>query len=126
MSAPAMKAKAAPLKRRVPRRAINARIGILVHGNYSLTWAHEIGEGGMLISSEENLKVGDRLVVTFRIPEIVDGVMLARVVYTLPDKTGKPGGRYGVQFDKVDFDVKRKIRNYVASSNEVTRKSEFF
>lgn len=112
-------------KRRVPRRAIQARIGLLVHGRYSLSWAHEIGEGGMLISSEEILKPGDRLVITFRIPNILVGVMLGSIVYAMPDKTGGTSHRYGIQFEKVDFDVKRKIRNYVASGNAVGKNGKF-
>lgn len=115
-------------KRRVPRRAIHARIGLLVHGKYTLSWAHEIGEGGMLISSTETLKPGDRLVITFRIPDVLHGVMLGSIVYVLPEKVNINGveeTKYGIQFEKVDFDVKRKIRNYVASSNAVTKKGEF-
>jgi Tfp pilus assembly protein PilZ len=104
-------------KRRVPRRAIHARIGLLVHGNYTLSWAFEIGEGGMLIETENNLKVGDRVVITFRIPDVMHGVMLGSVAYVLPNKAG-------IQFEKVDFDVKRKIRNYVASSNAISRKGD--
>jgi hypothetical protein len=103
-------------RRRVPRRPIFRRIGLLVAGVYNLAHAHEIGEGGMMIESPVPLKEGTRVVISFRIPGVLQGVMLSRVVYVLqPKKAGDPV-KYGVQFDKVDFEVKRKIRNYVASN----------
>jgi hypothetical protein len=46
----------------------------------------------------------------------MQGVMLSHVVYILkPKKAGDPV-KYGVQFDQVDFEAKRMIRNFVASS----------
>ena len=106
-----------PNKRRVPRRELNARVGVLLGGKYKMARAHEIGEGGMLLSCEEPMKKDDRLVVTFRVPEILSGVILATVIYVTED------GLYGLNFDKIEFDVKRKIRNYVASSTATQKRS---
>ena len=102
-------------KRRVPRRELNARVGILIAGQYKIARAHEIGEGGMLLSCDVKMKKDDRLVVTFRIPEVLSGVILATVIYVTPD------GSYGLNFDKIEFDLKRKIRNYVASSTTLQK-----
>ena len=102
-------------KRRVPRRELNARVGVLLAGQYSMGRALEIGEGGMLLGSDVKMKKDDRLVVTFKIPEVLSGVMLATVVYVTTD------GLYGLNFDKIEFDLKRKIRNYVASSTTLKK-----
>lgn len=102
-------------KRRVPRRELSALVGILVAGKYDMGRAHEIGEGGMLLSSKTEMKKDDRLVVTFRIPEVLSGVVIATVTYVTSE------GLYGLNFDKIEFDLKRKIRNYVASSTTLKK-----
>ena len=104
-------------KRRVPRRELHARVGILLAGRYSIARSHEIGEGGMLLSSDQVMKKDDRLVLTFRIPEVLSGVVIATVIYITED------GFYGLNFDKIEFDVKRKIRNFVASSTALEKRS---
>lgn len=104
-------------RRRVPRRPIYRQVGVLIKGQYQLSWAYEIGEGGILIDSKIPMVAGDRLVVTVRIPGVLHGVMISKVVYVLqPKKIGDPV-RYGLQFDQIEFDLKRKMRNYVASSS---------
>ena len=112
-------------KRRVPRRQIRVRIGLLVHGEYTLSWGLEIGEGGMLLISPKPLNVGDKVVITCRIPEVLHGVMLGSVAYALPGENLDGGVRCGIQFEDIEFDVKRKIRNFVASSNIDSRKGDF-
>jgi PilZ domain len=105
-------------RRRVPRRPIHRQVGVLYKGVYRLCWAFEIGEGGILIDSEVRMKEGDRLVVTVRIPGVLQGVMMSKVVYELkPNKAGELV-KYGLQFDKIEFDIRRKMRNYVASSTK--------
>lgn len=104
-------------KRRVPRRELDARVGLLVAGKYTLAQAHEIGEGGLLLESSVPLKKDDRIVVTLRLPGILSGVVLATVIYQTKD------GYYGLSFEKIEFDLKRKIRNYVASSTALQKKS---
>ena len=98
-------------KRRVPRREVSARIGLLHKGQYHLANAHEIGEGGLLVSCESlKLRKGDLVVVTLRIPGVIQGVVLGSIIYVTPE------GRYGMSFDKIEFELKRQIRNFVASS----------
>lgn len=104
-------------KRRVPRRSITARVGVLYKGQYSVCHAVEIGEGGMLFSSFDDIQKDDRVVVTLRIPDVLQGVAIGTVMYTVEGKRIGEPHRYGIQFDKIEFDLKRKIRNFVASSS---------
>ncbi len=104
-------------KRRVPRRPISCRVGLLISGTYYIANAYEIGEGGVLFDSPVELKAQQMVVVSIRVAQVIKGVMLSRVVYILPaTKDGLPT-RYGVQFEQIDFDIKRQIRNFVASNN---------
>jgi hypothetical protein len=104
-----------PQRRRVPRRAIKNRAGLLHRGHYCVGSALEIGEGGILVTSAAQMVEGDRVVVTLRIPEVLQGVMTASVAYVLRDPAGVDN-KYGLQFESVDFEIKRKIRNFVASA----------
>lgn len=104
-------------KRRVPRRSIVARVGVLHKGQYSVCHAVEIGEGGMMFSSFDDIKKDDRVVVTLRIPDVLQGVAIGTVMYTVEGKRIGEAHRYGIQFDTIEFDLKRKIRNFVASSS---------
>ena len=106
-------------RRKVPRRAIENRIGLLANGKYFLSWAYEIGEGGMLVASQVPLKIEQTIVITFRIPGVVHKVLMGKVVYEKlhVDSRGE-SYRYGVQFENVDFEVKRRIRNFVASATK--------
>ncbi len=103
-------------RRRAPRRALNQRIGLLVAGEYTAAAvALELGEGGMLLQSPLPLEKGQHVVVTFRIRGVLQGVVRASVVYVRPPETLADKEKYGLQFENLDFDVKRKIRNFVAS-----------
>jgi len=101
-------------RRRVPRRPIENRVGLLHKGQYHIVWGFELGEGGLLISSPIVLADGDRVVLTLRIPEVLQGVITGTVVYGI--KKNSDEARYGVRFDDIDFETKRKIRNFVASA----------
>lgn len=103
-------------RRRVPRRPVSCNVGILFKGVYHIGRAYELGEGGMLISSPVALTTEARLMITFRLMGVMQGAMIAHVAYVRDSKNDKEPKVYGVQFDKVDFDLKRKIRNFVASN----------
>lgn len=106
-------------RRRVPRRTVHSSVGILHNGIYQVAACHEIGEGGLLISSLAKLAEDDRVVVTLRIPGVLNGVLIGKVVYAMASET-QEHARYGVMFDDVGFEVKRKIRNFVASATSYT------
>lgn len=103
-------------RRRVPRRAINQSIGLLISGEYFIAKAFEIGEGGMLIESPTPLRDQDLLVITIRIRGVVNGALLAKVIYTRAANSAPEAVRYGISFEKVGFEVKRQIRNFVAAN----------
>lgn len=103
-------------KRRVPRRSIAARVGVLHKGRYFVCDALEIGEGGMLFSTFEPILKDDKVVITLRIPDVLQGVAIGSVVYCVEGRRIAEANRYGIQFDQIEFDLKRKIRNFVASS----------
>jgi hypothetical protein len=110
-------------RRRVPRRPIHQKVGILIRGKYTIEFALEIGEGGLLIEHSKELKVNERLVLSLRLPGILSGVVLGTVAYKAPNIKAR-GNCYGVRFDDASFDLKRKIRNFVASNvAEITTES---
>lgn len=107
--------KAQLKRRRVPRRAVRSSVGILYQGRYQVATCFEIGEGGMLIASNEKLKENDSVVVTLLIPGVINGVMIGKVVYAMASEI-QEHARYGIMFEKIDFETKRTIRNFVASA----------
>ncbi len=109
-------------RRRVPRRAVNSNIGILASGQYVISSAVEIGEGGMMIESECELQAEQMVVATIRIPGVIQTSLMCKVLYVLQACQEHPRPRYGLQFLNIEFDHKRKIRNFVASGID---KSQF-
>ena len=101
-------------RRRVPRRVFRRNVGLLVSGQYSINQALQIGEGGMMVYSQIPLKEGQKLVVAFGLPGMAHIVVRATVRYIVSGEADVPTS-YGVQFDEIDFNAKRLIRNYVAS-----------
>lgn len=108
-------------RRRVPRRDYDNSVGVLVLGRYFICRAHQIGEGGMMLEMSESLKEGQRLVVTFKLPQAPPVVVLAIVRYRL-EKANGSDLKYGVEFLNLDFQARREIRNYVASKSEAEYK----
>lgn len=104
-------------RRRVPRRPISCRIGLLIRGQYYMASAYEIGEGGMMIDSPVPLEDKQLVVISVRVAQVLKGVMLSRVMYTLPGTEAGLPVRYGMQFEQIDFEIKRMIRNFVASNS---------
>ena len=102
-------------RRRVPRRPVHSPVGVLYKGEYQIATCFEIGEGGMLINSNVKIQQDDSVVVTLLIPGVMDGVMIGKVVYAMASEK-QEHARYGIMFEIIDFEVKRRIRNYVASA----------
>ncbi len=109
-------------RRRVPRREYIRNVGILMRGEYFVSQALELSEGGMLLEMEHTLVVGQKLVITFALPGTSAGVVRGVIRYVLEDKKGGSLKRYGVEFENLDFQSKRDIRNYVASKSEAEYK----
>lgn len=102
-------------RRRVPRRSFDRNVGLLIQGQFIISQGLQIGEGGMLIFSPIDLKEGQKIVLSFKLPGYELIVAMGTVRYLLPVDSKNPVQRYGVQFDGIDFNVKRQIRNFVAS-----------
>lgn len=103
-------------RRRVPRRTINVSVGVLRQGEYRIERAKQLGEGGMMVSSERALTKGDRLVLTFQVPGGSLVIVTGIVRYVQEHQT--PALCYGVEFSNLNFIYKREIRNFVASSTD--------
>ena len=103
-------------RRRVPRRPMRRRIGILVAGEYYLATSYEIGEGGMLVDCSVPLNKDDRLVITIRMPGVMQGVIMSKVVYILQPASKDEPIKYGLVFENVEFELKRQVRNFVAAN----------
>lgn len=99
-------------RRRVPRRAFLARIGLLSKGKYVVGRSYEIGEGGMLLGIVGELKIDQNVVVTFKIPGGEQTVVRGIVRYCQ-----EKDQRFGVEFVNLDFNMKRAIRTFVASKS---------
>jgi hypothetical protein len=104
-------------RRRVPRREFRRKVGLLIKGNYHVNTAIQLGEGGMMAHSHVRLKNGQRLVIAFRVPGCEETVVRAIVRYEMEQNTIW-GRQYGLEFENLDFRVRREIRNYVASKSE--------
>lgn len=108
-------------RRRVPRREFKKKVGILVSGEYYVNFATQIGEGGMMIHSSVPLTKGQRIVISFRLPNCQETVVRAIVRYFIDEPSGH-GGRYGIEFENLEFKMRREIRNFVASKSEAEYK----
>lgn len=104
-------------KRRVPRRSFFHKIGLLVDGNYYITSAVELGEGGIGLYSPMPLPVGKRVVVTFKVPMGSPTAVRGIVRYVSPMQNEK-APRYGIEFLTLEFLIRREIRNFVASKDQ--------
>lgn len=104
------------LKRRFPRRGFPRIVGLLNRGSYRLSKGVEIGEGGMSLSLDQALVVGEKVVVNFQIPNssFVSIIAEIRGVFKRPD--GK--WNHGMEFINIKFENKREIRMFVSSRTE--------
>jgi hypothetical protein len=105
-------------RRRVPRRTFEAPVGLLQKGKYTMETSFQVGEGGMMISSEHPLEVGVPTVVSFFLH--VGSLIIVRGVIrsVIPAENGAPQ-RYGIEFLNLGFQYKREIRNFVAAATRV-------
>lgn len=105
-------------RRRVPRRVFECPVGALVHGRFSVQRSYQVGEGGMMVSSEAELAEGERLVVSFILP--TSGMIVVRgVVRSIVEATGELPTRYGLEFETLGFHHKREVRNFVAAATRL-------
>ncbi|MCX7979323.1 MAG: PilZ domain-containing protein [Bdellovibrionaceae bacterium] len=108
------------LRRRFPRRALSAQVGVLHRGHYFIARSHEIGEGGMALVLDSPLAQGDLVVVSVQIPS-GDFVSLRGEIRSTQRDPDSGNYIQGVAFTNIKFSHKRQIRAYVASRSEKER-----
>lgn len=97
-------------RRRVPRRALKRKVGVLIKGQYSIAHCWEIGEGGILIEIPQELALNQLLIVTFCLPNETHTVVKGILRYRQPHTQ-----KFGIEFLNLNFQMKRAIRTFVAS-----------
>ena len=107
--------------RRSPRRVFRRPVGILLHGNYQVCQALQLGEGGMMAIIDAEIPSGTQLVATVFLPGGGHALMQAEVLYHA--KTPE-GHAYGMIFTSVPLAQKRHIRNYVSAKTEQEAQDE--
>ena len=123
-------AKKSDLKsRRYPRRNFLRSASYLHAGEYKITFAGELGEGGMSLHvAHSSLEVGSEVLATFKVPfhgivvqraEVVHIEHNKRVVFDNHTKKNSINDDseldlIGLSFVDIDFDQKRWIRNFVS------------
>lgn len=112
-----------PAARRTPRRPFQRPVGVLVGGHYEVLRARQLSEGGMSIFlgefgsrlriKVEEVKVGQKLCMTFLLPSGESLSLPGEVIYH--DTESGPGLHLGVKFGTVPLHQRRLIRAYVSS-----------
>lgn len=103
-------------RRRVPRRRFEAEVGLLIGGSYLVGRAHQVGEGGMMISGDLFLRVGRSLVLNFYLNQVMI-IVRGTVRNEIPGQGDEPK-RFGIEFENLGFQFKRELRNFVASQSD--------
>jgi hypothetical protein len=104
-------------RRRFPRRLFFRAVGILVGGKYTMESGVEIGEGGLLLESKRDLKIGNNIVVNLFVPKGSFVTVTGQIIYVLAPKEKLPvlkDPAYGIKFNNLTFESKRMIRDYIA------------
>lgn len=113
-----MKAKVEPtFKRRYPRRQFFTRVGALIQGQYFTENTVELGEKGMMFTTDVAMKVGDQLVISFFIPGGHCVITRASVRY---QNTKQSRSHVGVEFTTVSFEDRRALRDYIAQRKDLS------
>ncbi len=98
-------------RRKFPRRQFQRKIGILIGGKYYIFKSGEIGEGGMSFDSDLVFTNGNELVASFQIPGIGFVCLRAKVKSS---RITNEVCTHGVSFSNIEFEQRRKIRNFVS------------
>jgi len=102
-------------KRKYPRRTFEAKVGVMIHGNYFVEGSFELGERGMLFETSVALRSLEKMVISFVIPGGHVVMTKAQVRYQI--KKGQKA-RVGVEFTNITFEDRRKVRDFIAQRTE--------
>jgi PilZ domain len=111
-------------KRRYPRRGFRKPIGILYQGHFWLCLGEEVGEGGIGINSARTLPENALVIITFFVPGAEIAVIRCRIRYHTAAKI-EGQTRLGLQFLDAGFELKKKIRDYIAAKSEAEAQTDF-
>lgn len=107
--------------RRSPRRVFRRPVGILLHGNYQVCKALQLGEGGMMAIIDAEIPQGTKLVATVFLPGGGYALLQAEILYGVDTPEGRS---YGMKFEEVPLAQKRHIRNYVSAKTQKEAEEE--
>jgi hypothetical protein len=102
-------------KRKYPRRLFEAKVGVMIQGNYFIESSFELGEKGLLFETSVALKNQENMVISFVIPGGYVVMTRAQVRYQI--KKGDVA-KVGVEFTNITFEDRRKVRDYIAQRKE--------
>lgn len=102
-------------KRKYPRRTFEAKVGVMIQGNYFVEASFELGERGMLFETSVALKSLENMVISFVIPGGYVVMTRAQVRYQI--KKGQKA-KVGVEFTNITFEDRRKVRDFIAQRKE--------
>lgn len=102
-------------KRKYPRRNFNAKIGVMIQGNYFIESSFELGELGMLFETSVALKSLENMVINFVIPGGYVVMTRAQVRYQVKKGTK---AKVGIEFTNISFEDRRKVRDFIAQRKE--------
>lgn len=100
-----------PNRRKFPRKTFRKSIGIFCDGHGYVVEGVEIGEGGVSFRSQKSLPIGEKLIVSFFLPE-GDFFSLKTTLRNVQELNAEKV--YGVSFDELSIPLKRQVRAYVA------------
>ena len=99
--------------RRFPRRPFKHLTGCLFAGEFFITEAIELGEGGISIyAGKSSLKAGDEVVLTFKLPRSTMVVQRGKLIGIREQGSQTV---YGFSFVEINFEQKRDIRTFVST-----------
>ena len=105
-------------RRRFPRIAFRTLVGVLCKGRYQVVSAFELGEGGISFFSQSPIQIGEQVLVTLGGFKQKFYCLRCEVRNFIPQ--AERGYSVGVQFINTPFEIRREIRNYVATQGSYT------
>ncbi|MFK8138683.1 MAG: PilZ domain-containing protein [Bdellovibrionales bacterium] len=103
-------------RRRFPRRFFKRTVGVFSQGKYHSAIGVEIGEGGMMFSLDHSISEAHQILVNLRIPN--HGFVVIRATIKNTNHRDEKY-RYGIQFFDLDFQNRRRIRDFIAEKTEL-------
>jgi hypothetical protein len=108
-------------KRKYPRRDYFAKVGVLIQGKYFVEASLELGERGMMFTTEIAMPDLKEIVVSFSIPDSFIVITRAQVRYSV--RKGQKSN-VGVEFTNISFEDRRKVRDFIAQRKDKISVSE--